>query len=104
MAHSVTLLMAEVRTLRKASKALRKRRRAKKARIQLGGSLTVEDAQDVLAQKEAQKQAEPEKRENSGRRKRTETGQRRCSTCGKTSHNTRTCQEDVEILGVSNDE
>jgi hypothetical protein len=95
LAHSVTLLTAEVCTLRKANEALSKRRRAKKTRVQLGGSLTVEDAQDILAQKDAQEQAERDKRENSGRRKRTETRQRRCGTCGMTGHNARTCQEDV---------
>jgi hypothetical protein len=104
LAHSVTLLTAEVRTLQKANEALSKRRRAKKTRVQLGGSLTVEDAQDMLAQKEAQEQVERDKRENSGRRKRTEAGQRRCGNCGKTGHNARTCQEDAEMSSVSDDE
>ncbi len=45
----MTLLLAEVRTLRAANKALSKRRRAKKTRIRQGGALTIEDAQDVLA-------------------------------------------------------
>lgn len=104
LAYSVTLLTAEVRILQKANKALSKRRRAQKTRVQLGESLTVEDAQDILAQKEAQEQVERDKQENSGRRRRTEAGQRRCGTCGKTGHNARTCQEDVEMSSVSDDE
>jgi len=52
LAHSVTQLTAEVRTLQKANEALSKRRRAKKTRVCLGGSLTVEDAQDLLADRE----------------------------------------------------
>jgi cell division protein FtsB len=41
--HRVALLETEVSSLRKANKALSKRRRAKRARIRLGGSLTVQD-------------------------------------------------------------
>ncbi|EAQ86209.1 hypothetical protein CHGG_07462 [Chaetomium globosum CBS 148.51] len=46
--HQVALLQSEVSSLRKANEALSKRRRAKKTRVQLGGSLTVQDAQDLL--------------------------------------------------------
>jgi hypothetical protein len=100
LAHSVTLLTAEVRTLQKANEALSKRRRAKKTRVRLGGSLTVEDAQDTLAQKEVQEQVERETRENGGRKTRTETAPRRCGRCGKPGHNARTCQEDKEMSNV----
>lgn len=62
MAHEMTLLSAEVRTLRAANEALSKRRRAKKTRVRQGGALTVENAQDVLAQKEAEEQARRDKR------------------------------------------
>jgi len=46
--YEVALLRAEVLVLRKANKGLSKRRRAKKTRIRLGGSLTVQDARDLL--------------------------------------------------------
>ena len=46
--HQVALLQSEVSTLRKANEALSKRRKAKRTRIQLGGALTVQDAQDLL--------------------------------------------------------
>jgi len=39
--HEVALLRTEVLVLRKANKGLSKRRRAKKTRMRLGGSLTV---------------------------------------------------------------
>ena len=55
MAHEMTLLSAEVRTLRAANEALSKRRRAKKARVRQGGALTIEDAQDIIAQKDMDK-------------------------------------------------
>ncbi len=45
----MTLISAEVRTLRVANEALSKRRRAKKNRIRQGGTLTIEDAHDILA-------------------------------------------------------
>ena len=43
-------MSVEALTLRAANEALSKRRRAKMARIRQGGTLTVEDAQDILAQ------------------------------------------------------
>ena len=48
--HEVALLRSEVSSLRKANEALSKRRRAKRTRIQLGGSLAVQDAQEALGQ------------------------------------------------------
>ncbi len=56
MAHEMTLLSAEVRSLRAANEALSKRRRAKKTRIRQGGALTVEDAQDIITQRDAGEQ------------------------------------------------
>ncbi len=87
----MTLLLAEVRTLRKANKALSKRRRAKKTRVRQGGALTIEDAQDVLAQKEAEEQARRDKRSKGGRQNKGQSSGRRCGTCGKTGYNARTC-------------
>ncbi len=42
--YEVALLRSEVSSLCKANEALSKRRRAKRTRIQLGGSLAVQDA------------------------------------------------------------
>ena len=91
LAYSVTLITAELRILQKANEVLSKRRRAKKIRIRLGGSLTVGDAHDILAQKEVQEQVERETRKNGGRRTRIERALQRCSKCGKPGHNARTC-------------
>ena len=46
--HRLALLEAETSKLRKANEALSKRRRAKKTHVRLGGSLTVQDAEDLL--------------------------------------------------------
>ena len=104
MAHELVLVRAELKDLRTANEVLSKRRRAKKTRVCLGGSLTVGDAHDLLAQKEVQEQMERETRENGGRRTRTETAPRRCGKCGKPGHNARTCQEDAEMSDVYNSE
>ena len=87
----MTLLAAEVRTLRKANKALSKRRRAKKTRVRQGGVLTIEDAQDVLAQRDIEEQVRKDKRSREGRQNEGQSTRRRYSTCGKSGHNARTC-------------
>jgi hypothetical protein len=104
MMHEVALLRSEVRILRDANEALSKRRRAKKTRVRNGGALTIGDAQDLLAQKDADAQLEQETRQNGGRKKRVESGARRCGTCGMTGHNARTCKNDIEMSGESSSE
>ena len=49
------LLHTEVSILHKANKALSKRQRAKKTRVQLRESLTIQEAQDILDQKDIDK-------------------------------------------------
>ena len=104
LAYEVTLLSSEVRTLRKANEALSKRRRAKKTRIRQGGALTVEDAQKILAEKEAEEQARRDKRSGGGGPNEGQSTARHCGICGKTGHNARTCQEDVDMLTSSDSE
>ena len=94
IAHSVTLLTADNHNLRKANEALSKHRRAKKTRVREGDILTVEDARDLLAQKEAKKQAEQDRRENGSRDGERPADIRRCSKC-ESGHNARTCQIEV---------
>ena len=84
-------MSAKVRTLRAANKALSKRRRAKKTRVRQGGALTIEDTQDILAQKEAEEQARRDKRSEGGRQNEGQPSGRRYGTYGETGHNTRTC-------------
>jgi hypothetical protein len=100
----MTLLSAEVRILRAANEALSKRRRAKKTRVRQGGALTIEDAQDILAQKEAEEQARRDKRSEGGNRKEGQSSSRRYGTCGKAGHNARTCQEDIEVFSLLDSE
>ena len=104
LAHTVTLLTAENKTLRKANEALSKRRRAKKTRLRQGGALSVEDAQDMLARRDAEAQAKADKRSGSGAGEAGPSTSRRCGNCGKTGHNVRTCQAGVETSEEPSDE
>ena len=104
LAHQNTLLLEENRALRKANEALSKRRRAKKTRVRQGGALTVEDACDIIAQKDAEEQVRRDKRSEGDGQNEGQSSARRCGTCGKTGHNARTCQEVVEVSSSSDSE
>jgi triosephosphate isomerase len=64
--HRVAILESEVSSLRKANEALSKRRRAKRTRVQLGGSIAVQDAKDQLAQKAGVGEAAQDKEQDGG--------------------------------------
>lgn len=49
LAHSVTLLSDQVRSLQRANEALSKRRKAERTRLKLGGMLLVRSEQDMTA-------------------------------------------------------
>ena len=101
MAHEMTLLSAEVYTLRAANEALSKRRRAEKARVRQGGTLTIEGAQDIITQRDIDEQVRRDIRVAGGSRGEGQPSGRHYRTCGKAGHNARTCQEDVDISSAS---
>lgn len=94
--HEVVLLRSRVASLEEANQTLSKRRQIKKVHLQEGGSLTKQDAQDLLDQKEAEQQLQQETCQNRSRQRRAAGGKRRCSKCGKPGHNARTCQQASE--------
>ena len=96
MMHQVALLRSENAALRKANEALSKRRRAKRTRVQLGGSLAVQDAQDVLGQGAVGGEGVQETQSGGSSAGGVRTKARCCGVCGKPGHNARTCQEVVE--------
>ena len=100
LAHQNTLLAAENHILRLANEALSKRRRAKKSRVCEGGALIVEDALDVLAQKDAEKEVQRNRRSKRGLQNEGKATARHCGTCGKTGHNAQTCQKDIDMPNV----
>jgi hypothetical protein len=94
--HQVALLRSENASLRKANEALSKRRRAKRTRVQLGGSLAVQDAQEVLGQGAVGKEGVQETQSGGSGAGGARTKVRCCGVCGKPGHNARTCQEVAE--------
>jgi hypothetical protein len=94
--HEVALLRSEVSSLRKANEALSKRRRAKKTRVRLGGSLTVQDAQGLLDRKAEGREGVQETQRDGSGASGARTKVRCCGVCGKPGHNARTCEEAAE--------
>ena len=96
MMHKMALLRAENQQLRGANALLSKRRRAKRSRLRQGGSMTIAEGQALQDQNDVDEQIKQEDRQTRGRKPRVETKGRRCGVCGKTGHNARTCQIDIE--------
>jgi hypothetical protein len=96
MMHKMALLRAENQQLREANALLSKRRRAKRSRLRQGGSMTIAEGQALQDQNDVDEQIKQEDRQTRGRKPRDETKGRRCGVCGKTGHNARTCQIDIE--------
>ena len=95
--HGMALLKAENQKLRSAMELLSKRRRTKKTRLRNGGSLSVQEAEDRIAEIEVDVQVKDEARGDGGRKPRTEVRARCCGNCGETGHNARTCQRVIEM-------
>ena len=95
--HGMALLKAENQKLQLAMELLSKRRRAKKIRLRNGGSLSVQEAEDRIAEIKVDVQVKDEARSEGGRKPRTEVRARRCGNCGEAGHNARTCQIVIEI-------
>ncbi len=92
LSHQVVLLKAELQDIRVENERLSKRRRVKRTRLQNGGSLSIQEAEDLIAAKEVDQQLQSDTRQSRVRAKEGEPRARRCGNCGKTGHNARTCQ------------
>jgi hypothetical protein len=97
--HKMALLQAEVAELRKANTLISKRRKAKKTRIRLKGSLNLQNVQDLQDQKDITQQIQQKMRENGAGSNRGQLQQRHYGNCGKLGHNARTCSIDIESSG-----
>lgn len=87
----LVFLEEENRRLRKAQILLSKRRKVKRTRIQEGGLLSQQEAQEIVDKGVVEQQIEQETRGSSTRKPRVETGPRRCGTCHEVGHNVRSC-------------
>ena len=94
----MTLMYKELRTFRKANEALSKRRRAKRTRLQDGGSLNLEEAQVLIAKKEAKRSKRQKLSEEGDDAEAGPATQQRYGNCGKAGHNVRTCQKVEKML------
>jgi hypothetical protein len=97
--HEVVLLRDQVRNLEEANAILSRRRRAKRTRLQKGGAMTVQEASQSIDQIDVNTQVVAESSRSGGRGRSVGPGVRRCGVCGKTGHNARTCQEDIQASG-----
>jgi hypothetical protein len=97
--HKMALLQAKVAELRKANTLISKRRKAKKTRVRLEGSFNSQDVQNLQNQKGVAQQIQQKMRGNNAGSNRGQPQQRRCGVCGKTGHNARTYQVEIESFG-----
>jgi hypothetical protein len=97
--HKMAFFQAEVAEFRKANALISKRRRAKKTRVRLEGSLNSQNVQNLQDQKDVTQQIQQKIHKNGAGSSRSQPRQRRCSVCGKTGHNARTCQIEIESFG-----
>ena len=81
-----------------------KRRRAKKTRLRQGEALPVKNTNDILAQEEVDEQIRRDKCSSRVSRNEGKSGARCCGICGKSGHNSRTCQEVIIVEEQSDSE
>jgi hypothetical protein len=93
--HGQTLLAARVLQLEASNKAASERKSRKRKRIQRGGNLSKEEAEDLIAQCDVKAQIEGESREGRARTGAGKRGKGHCRRCGETGHNLRTCKKKV---------
>ncbi|CCF47815.1 transposase, partial [Colletotrichum higginsianum] len=92
LAHRLAIVEAENRKLRTGIEVLSKRRRAKKTRLRLGGSLNTAEAEALQVEKGGVDAGGENNPQKEGRTEGAEPRARRCGNCGKSGHNARTCE------------
>jgi hypothetical protein len=102
--HELALLRAENTALRAANNKLSRRRRTKKRRLQEGGSLTLQDAQELGVQINPRSRVEVIREQSGDCTNLSPVSRRRCGLCGESGHNVRTCQKGEEIPEDSDSE
>ena len=93
MVHSAVLLKAEVKILQEANQAKERRKRKQRKRIVQGGSLTVQEGEELIENAAIQAQIQNEVAGRIVRSDGSAGKQRRCRNCNQFGHNIRTCKE-----------
>ena len=94
--HEVALLRSRITELEETNERLSKRRKAKRTRLQKGGSLSVQGAEDLVGRINVGSQQSEEIGSGSGQVQGVQSRIQHCSNCSETGHNARTCQIVVE--------
>jgi hypothetical protein len=97
--HKLALQKAKLKDLREANRELTNRRKHKKKQLRNEGLLNFQNAKNLQTAQEMNKQIQQETRDFGDRKKRTDARGRRCTRCGKTGHNIRTCDIELESSG-----
>ena len=92
MVHSAVLLKAEVKILQEANGAKERRKRKQKKHIAQGGSLTVQEGEQLIENGVIQAQIQNEVAGRVVRPDGSASKQRRCRNCNQFGHNIRTCK------------
>jgi hypothetical protein len=92
---SAELMRDRITSLKRANEAASKQKPRKKKRLQHQGALTKEAGEDILAQCEADQQIAREERQREGRLGFSRQALARCTHCGETSYNSRTCKKNT---------
>ncbi len=95
MAYQAELMRDRIAALEQAVEQATKRRSRKRKRIQKGGILTY-DTGSQLVSTEGGRGENAEKGSGQLGADQAQPNQRRCRNCGRTGHNTRTCQIERE--------
>jgi hypothetical protein len=96
MLHQNALQAARITELEEQLAVITKRKTRKRKRLQHGGTLEYGEAADQVAASTALVANLPKKTRSSGAPEGALPTQRRCSKCGETGHNARTCQKDID--------
>jgi hypothetical protein len=95
--HKIVLLEDRLQQVEQENRIVKRRRRGKRTRLQKGGPLTIEEASQAIDQMDVNTQVAAESSRSGGRGRSKGPRVSHCSKCGRAGHNTRTCQEEIEI-------
>jgi hypothetical protein len=97
IAHKLVLAQKEIAELRAANEAATRWKSHKRKRIQVEGTLIVEDGARLTALKEFGARSDGKKVKKQVRAEGGEPTQRRCRQCNQTGYNARTCKQAAEV-------
>ena len=91
------LAQKEIAKLKAANEAATRRKSYKRKRVQVEGTLTVEEGARIATLEEFGARSDRKKSKKQVRAEVGEPSQRRCGRCNRTGHNARTCKNRVEV-------